>query len=157
LPGNRIETTNFDLTGQPVNSGIGFAISINIIKRVVPYLITEGSYDYPYIGIRSVSELNLFQQETLGLSRSTGVYILEVTPGSPAAAAGLIAGNQATDNPTLYAGGDMIIAIDGVEIRDFNEMITYLIARKSPGDTVVMTVLRGDREIELELTLEKRP
>lgn len=152
-----IETTNFDLTGQPVNSGIGFAISINIIKRVVPYLITEGSYDYPYIGIRSVSELNLFQQETLGLSRSTGVYILEVTPDSPADAAGLIAGNQATDNPILYAGGDMIIAIDGVDVRDFNEMITYLIAHKSPGDTVVMTVLRGDREIELELTLEKRP
>jgi S1-C subfamily serine protease len=152
-----IETTTFDLSGQPVNSGIGFAISINIIKRVVSSLIAEGSYDYPYMGIRSVSELNLFQQETLGLSRSTGVYILEVTPGSPADAAGLIAGSQPTDNPTLYAGGDMIIAIDGVEVRDFNEMITYLIAHKSPGDTVVMTVLRGDREIELELTLEKRP
>jgi 2-alkenal reductase len=140
-----------------VNSGIGFAVSINIVKRVVPFLIAEGSYDYPYIGIRSVSELNLFQQETLGLPRSTGVYILEVTPGSPADNAGLIAGSEPTDNPTLFAGGDLVIAIDGVDVRDFNEMITYLITNKSPGDTIVLTVLRGDEEIKLDLTLEKRP
>ena len=152
-----IETNNFDMLGQPVNSGIGFALSINIVKKVIPHLISEGSYDYPYIGIRSISEINLFQQETLGLSRSTGVYILEVTPGSPADEAGLIPGHEPTDNPTLIAGGDMITAIDGVEVRNFNDMITYLIAHKNPGDTVVMTVLREDQEIELELTLEKRP
>lgn len=152
-----IETTNFDLIGQPVNSGIGFAVSVNIVKRVIPYLIAEGSYDYPYIGIRSISELFLFQQETLGLSRSTGVYILAVTPGSPAEEAGLIGGSQPTDNPNLLAGGDMIIAIDGIEVRDFNEMITYIINHKSPGDTIVMTVLRADKEIDLPLTLEKRP
>lgn len=152
-----IETNNIDMLGQPINSGIGFAVSINIVKRVVPYLITEGSYDYPYLGIRSISELNLFQQETLGLSRSTGVYILEVTPGSPADKAGLIAGSEITDDPYLFAGGDMIIAMDGNVVRDFNEMITYLITHKNPGDSVMLTVLRDDQEIELELILEKRP
>jgi 2-alkenal reductase len=152
-----IETNNIDMLGQPINSGIGFAVSINIVKRVVPYLITEGSYDYPYLGVRSISELNLFQQETLGLSRSTGVYILEVTLGSPADKAGLIAGSEITDNPILFAGGDMIIAMDGNVVLDFNEMITYLITHKNPGDSVMLTVLRDDQEIELELILEKRP
>jgi len=152
-----IETNNFDLSGQPVNSGIGFAISINIVKRVVPYLISQGSYDYPYIGIRTVSEINLFQQEALELQRSNGVYIMEVTPGSPADDAGLIAGSLPTNSPGLFAGGDLIIAVDGVEVRDFNEMITYLITNKGPGDTVIMTILRENQEIEAALTLDKRP
>jgi S1-C subfamily serine protease len=152
-----IETTNFDIMGQPVNSGISFAVSINIVKRVIPFLINEGSYDYPYLGIRTLSDINLFQQEALGLPISTGVYILEVTPESPADKAGLIAGSEPTDTPLLFAGGDMIIAVDGMEVRDFNEMITYLINHKSPGDTVVMTVLRDDQEIEIDLTIGKRP
>jgi len=152
-----IETTNFDFSGQPVNSGIGFAVSVNIVKRVVPFLISDGSYDYPYIGIRTVSEINLFQQEELGLPRSSGVYILEVSSGSPADNAGLIAGTEPTNSPGLYSGGDLIIAIDGIEVRDFNEMITYLITHKGPGDTVVFSVLRDNQEIELDLTLEKRP
>ena len=152
-----IETTNFNIMGQPVNSGIGFAVSINIIKRVVPDLISQGYYDYPYIGITTLSEINLFQQETLGLSRANGVYILDVTEGSPADEAGLIAGNQPTDNPTLPAGGDLIIAVDGIPVRDFNEMITYLITNRSPGDTVIMHILRDNREIEIPLTLDKRP
>jgi len=152
-----IETTNFDIQGQPVNSGIGFAVPVNIVKRVIPFLISEGSYQYPYIGIRTVSEINLFQQEALGLSQAMGVYILEVTPGSPADIAGLIAGDEPIDNPVLYAGGDLIIAIDGIEVRDFNEMITYLINHKSPGDNVVMTILRDNQEIQVDLTLDKRP
>jgi 2-alkenal reductase len=152
-----IETTSFDMLGQPINSGIGFAISINMVKRVVPALISQGFYEYPYIGIRTLSEINLFQQETLGLSRSSGVYILEVTPGSPAEKAGLIAGSEPTDNPGLFAGGDLIIAVDGVPVQDFNEMITFLTTNKSPGDTVVMRILRGDQELEIPLTLSDRP
>ena len=139
-----IETNSFDFLGQPVNSGIGFAVSINIVKRVVPDLINQGYYDYPYIGIRTLSEINLFQQEALGLARANGVYILEVTPDSPADDAGLIPGTEPT-------------AIDGVEVRDFNEMITYLIANNSPGDTVIMRIFRAGQEIEVPLTLSKRP
>jgi len=152
-----IQTNNFDMLGQPINSGISFAVSINIVHRVVPYLITNGSYDYPYLGIRSLSEINLIDQETLKLPRSTGVYILEITPGSPADKAGLIAGTQPTDSPFLYSGGDLIIAIDEVEVHDFNEMITYLTTKKSPGDTILMTILRNNQEIPIELTLDKRP
>lgn len=152
-----IETNNFDITGQPINSGIGFAVSINIVKKVVPFLIEKGSYDYPYIGISTSDEFTLFELEVLNLPRSYGVYIMEVTPGSPADAAGLIAGAISTDSPLLYAGGDLIIAIDGVTVRDFNEMITYLINHKYPGDTVVMTIIRDGEEINLDLTLGKRP
>ncbi|MBI3161745.1 MAG: trypsin-like peptidase domain-containing protein, partial [Chloroflexi bacterium] len=61
-----IRTTNFTEEGQPVNSGISFAISINIVKRVAPVLIAEGKYDYPYLGIASLDSLSLDMLEALG-------------------------------------------------------------------------------------------
>ncbi len=152
-----IQSSSIDITGQPVNSGLGFSVPINIVKRVVPYLIAEGRYDYPYMGIRTLPEINLFQQEALGLPRSTGVYITYVTPHSPADKAGLQAGTDPTDIPDLLAGGDLITAIDGREVRDFGDLISYLLNHKSPGDTIMMSILRSDGEIELELMLEKRP
>jgi 2-alkenal reductase len=152
-----IRTLNFTLTEEPVNSGVGFAIAINIAKRVVPALITEGKYDYPYIGITSMNDMGLIEQEALGLPRSTGAYVISVTPNSPADKAGLIGGSRPTNISGLNAGGDLIIAIDGQPVRDFGELLSYLINYKSPGDVVKLTVLRGEKELTLDLTLGKRP
>mgnify|MGYP000150337952 CR=1 FL=1 len=152
-----IRTLNFTLTEEPVNSGVGFAIAINIAKRVVPALITEGRYDYPYLGITSMNDMGLIEQEALGLPRSTGAYVISVTPNSPADKAGLIGGSRPTNISGLNAGGDLIIAIDGQPVRDFGELLSYLINYKSPGDVVKLTVLRGEKELTLDLTLGKRP
>lgn len=152
-----IRTLNFTPGEEPINSGIGFAIAINIVKRVVPGLIEDGEYSYPYLGISSYSDLGLFEQEALGLPQSTGAYVNTVTPGGPADKAGVIGGSEATDFPGLLAGGDLIVAIDRQAIKSFNELLSYLINYKSPGDTVVLTVLRDGKELDLELTLEERP
>jgi 2-alkenal reductase len=152
-----IRTTNFTFTEEPVNSGIGFAIASNIVNRVIPELIRTGEYDYPYIGITSLPEITLLHQEALGLSQSTGAYVTSITAGSPADEAGLRDGSEPTSLPRLNAGGDLITAIDGQRILRFDELLSYLITNKSPGDTVTLTVLREGEEIELELTLDKRP
>lgn len=152
-----IRTLNFTLTEEPVNSGVGFAIAINIAKRVVPALITEGQYDYPYLGITSMNDIGLIEQEALGLPRSTGAYVISVTPNSPADKAGLRGGSKPTSISGLNAGGDLIIAIEGQPVRDFGELLSYLINYKSPGDVVKLTVLRGENELTLDLTLGKRP
>jgi 2-alkenal reductase len=152
-----IRTTNFTEGGQPVNSGIGFAISINIVKRVVPVLIEKGKYDYPYIGISSVDELSLPQVEALGLKRFTGAYVTSIAAGGPAEQAGLRAGEETTSIPNLMAGGDLIIAMDGRPIQNFDDLIKYLINNKSPGDVVVITALRGEEEVDISVTLGKRP
>jgi 2-alkenal reductase len=152
-----IETYNINAEADPLNSGIGFAIAINTVKRVVPALINEGSYDYPYLGISSLSEINLLQQEALGLSQPNGAYVTSVTPNSPADRAGLRAGNVETDIINLYSGGDLIIAIDGRPIMTFSDLLTYLIQEKSPGDIVTFTVMRGEQDFQLELVLGKRP
>jgi 2-alkenal reductase len=152
-----IRTTNYTDTGEPVNSGIGFAISINIVKRVVPVLIAEGQYDYPYLGISSMDDLSLSTIEALGLKSFTGAYVTQVVAGGPADKAGIRQGDQTTPIPNLFAGGDLIVAIDGQTIRRFDELLAYLIGNRSPGDTVVLTVLRGEEKVDVSIELEKRP
>lgn len=152
-----IRTFNFTSDSEPLNSGIGFAIAINIVKRVTPSLISEGKYDYPYLGISSISDVSLLQQEALQLPRSAGAYVTTITPNSPADRAGLRGGTVPTDFPTLLSGGDLITAIDDETIRTFNDLLSYLIHYKNPGDTITLTVLRDNQEIEVELTLGKRP
>jgi len=139
------------------NSGVGFAISSKYVQRVVPALIERGSFDYPYLGISSIGEMTLLQQEALGLSRSAGVYISAVSPGGPAAQAGILAGNSPSNIPGLSSGGDLIIAVDGKAVFNFNDLIVYITKNKNPGDEVILTVLRGDTQLDLALTLDRRP
>jgi len=152
-----IRTAGISQSGDPVNSGIGFAISINIIKRVVPSLIVYGSYDYPYLGITARPELTLLEQETLGLPRTTGAYIIAVTPGSPAEEAGLRSGSRRTNIPGLFAGGDLIVAVDGRPVLVFGDLLSYLMVNRSPGDTITLTIIRDNEEKEVNLTLGRRP
>lgn len=152
-----INTFNVNQDGNPVNSGIGFAISSNMIKRVAPGLIEFGEYNYPYLGVSSFDSLSLDVINALGLKSYTGAYVTEVIPGGPADQAGLQKGTVKTNIPGLLGGGDLIIGIDGREVRTFDEMLSYLITNKGPGDTVVLTVLRGEEKVDLTITLGKRP
>ncbi len=152
-----IITDNTTSTGQGSNSGIGFAVPSNMIKRVTPTLIKSGTYDYPYLGLSSQNQLTLDEIKLLGLTQDTGAYVVSVVKGGPADLAGIKAGTQTTSVQDLYAGGDLIVAIDGKEVRTFDEMLAYLIENKSPGDTVVITVLRGTQKQDITVTLGKRP
>ncbi|HLO31985.1 MAG TPA: trypsin-like peptidase domain-containing protein [Anaerolineales bacterium] len=152
----RTDTVN-QTTGNAVNSGVGFSISINLVKRVVPFLIRDGKYEYPYLGISSASNLGLAEIEALGLNTYTGAYVTNVTPGGPADKAGIHGGSKPTNIEGLQAGGDIITAIDGHPVDNFDELLSYLTTNKSPGDTVVLTVLRDGKPMDINLTLDKRP
>jgi 2-alkenal reductase len=95
--------------------------------------------------------------ESLNLPRTTGAYVIEVTPNGPADEAGLRGGDQPTDIPGLPAGGDLIVAADGQPIRSYGELVGFLMNYKSPGDPMALTVLRDGEEMELTVTLGKRP
>jgi len=156
---NRAIRTGNSMFGEPTNSGIGFAVPSNIVKRVVPALIKTGHYDYPYLGISSLDDLSLEDIEKLGLPTTGGAYVVAVVPGSPADKAGL-KGARAWDQDTqeaIPAGGDLIIAVDGHPVREFNDLLHYLFTYTSPGDTVTLTVLRDGKQKDLQLTLGKRP
>jgi 2-alkenal reductase len=154
-----IRTEVFTVSGDAANSGVGFAIPINIVKRVVPSLIARGSYDYPYIGISSLSSdrWNLKIVEELGIPHdAVGAYVTCVTPGGPAEAAGL-QGAASCDDLGLKAGGDLVIAIDRQPIEDFNDLLSYLISNTEVGQVITVTVLRDGKEVELPLTIAARP
>jgi 2-alkenal reductase len=155
-----IETTASTASGQPLNSGIGFAISINTVKRVVPTLIQSGKYAYPYLGLSTISDLSLADRQALGLTSTSGAYVSSVIPGGPADLAGILAGTvplNLAGNPGLNKGGDLIIAIDNQPVVAFSDMIRYLVLNKSPGDTVTLTVLRGSQQLDIKVVVGTRP
>ena len=87
------------------SSGIGYAISINTVKRVVPELIQTGKFAYVYLGISMQDSLPLDVINALGLKSTTGTYIANIVPNGPADKAGLKAGTVATSFPNIKSGG----------------------------------------------------
>ena len=140
----------FSETGA--NSGVGFSIPIDIVERMIPSLIAEGKFTYPFVGVSVQSDFGLDAADQFGLDRTTGAYVTGVVEGSPADAAGFQAAS--VENPT---GGDLIIAINGVAVNTFEDMISYLYLQTAPGDTIKVTVLRGGQPVDLDLTLAPRP
>jgi 2-alkenal reductase len=154
-----IRTENFTAAGDAASSGVGFAVPVNIVRRVIPSIIEKGFYEYPYLGISSLSgdALNLKLLEELGLpSNARGAYITCVTEGGPSDTAGLIGGTNCEDD-LLMPGGDLIVAINGVPIKEFNDLLTFLILETEPGIEVVLTVYRDGEEVEVPVTIGARP
>jgi 2-alkenal reductase len=155
-----IASQSMSALGNPVNSGVGFAIPSNIVRKIVPALIEDGKYDYPYLGISSLGEQGMTLQtlEALGLAPNQGgAYITCVVPGGPAEAAGLVGAGSCGPGSEVAAGGDLIIAIDGRPVRVFSDLLSYLIGHTEVGQSVTVTVLRDGQEIEIPVTISGRP
>jgi 2-alkenal reductase len=142
------------------NSGIGFAVPVNTVRRVVPDLVEKGTYDYPYLGITTNPVFSIAELAArLGLPVTRGVLVAEVTSGQPAELAGIRGGEEelTIEGVPIQAGGDVITAIDGIAVRDFDDLIAYLVGETSVGDEVVLTIIRDGETLEIEVTLGKRP
>ena len=142
------------------NSGVGFAIPAAVARRVIPALIEKGAYDYAYLGL-SGSTITAQVAKTLELPDDLqGVYVAEVIPGGPSDKAGLRGGDVAvegSDGVQYRRGGDIVTAIDGVPVQRFEDLVSYLVTRASPGEEVTLTVLRGEETLELAVVLGARP
>jgi 2-alkenal reductase len=156
----RVVGVNFAIE-SPVrgSSGIGFAIPVSIVQRVVPALIENGEYHYAYLGIRGQS-VTPELAEALDLPDNVlGAYVDEVMPGGPADKGGVKGGSKVVDENgiQLHKGGDIIIAIDGEPVRQFNDLVSYLVTKAAPGQEVTLTVWRDGKEVDLKVTLGERP
>jgi 2-alkenal reductase len=159
-----IRTASASPTGQASNSGIGFAVPVNTIKRIVPELIETGRVRYPYLGITSRDGFKLAEiadRLKTGLPVTEGVLVFDVSAGGPAAKAGLRGGSE--DNTTVVRGmvvplgGDIITALSGVPVKDFSDMISKLTANHRVGERVTLSILRDGKPMEVEVTLGERP
>ncbi len=141
------------------NSGVGFAIPSNIVSRVVPSLISTGTYQHPYIGISGTTLTPDLAQAMNLPATQRGALVATVVSGGPAAQAGLQGSNTPVDinGSTVQVGGDVIIAIDGQTINTMDELIAYLADNTSVGQTVTLTILRNGNQQTVSLTLAARP
>lgn len=152
LDGQVIGVNSSIATATGVNSGVGFSIPVQAVHQIVPSLIENGNYTYPYLGVGFDDEISLSEQTLYGISQTQGAYILNITDGSPADMAGLIAANVENGR-----GGDLVVEIDGQSIKDFSDLNSYLVFHTSVGQTIQITVLRNGEMVTVPLTLGARP
>ena len=143
------------------NAGIGFAIPVNTVRRVVPDLITSGSYAHPWLGVEifDLGRWSEILQEAGEDVPDEGVLILSIVRSSPADQAGLRGGsrNIVVGNSRFPAGGDVITALNGEPIPSWQDLNIYLELKTRVGETVQVTVLRDGKEIVVPVVLAERP
>jgi S1-C subfamily serine protease len=141
-----VNTAIFSPSGA--SAGVGFAVPVDTVNRVVPQLIGRGKYTRPSLGIEIDEDLNRAITERLD---TRGVVVLRVTPGSAAANAGL-QGLRAQANGSVVPG-DVIVAVDGKEIDSVARLLSRL-DDHAVGDTVRLTVVRAGQRRDVSVRLQ---
>jgi len=148
---------------SPTNSGnvgIGFAIPADTVRRVVGDLMAYGYVRRPYVGVGGVLAMDQYPEDLLrrlGIATSKGFMVMTVTPGSPAAKAGLRAGERIRYGYREYGrNGDILIGFDGKEVTSVQELAAQIDHHKA-GEKVTFTVMRGNQKLDLVITLEETP
>ncbi len=142
-----------------VNSGIGFAVPINIAKLVVPALIEDGEYRYSWLGI-SGGTLRPDTAEAMDLPRMTrGALVMAVVPDGPAQRSGLEGSDDTLEweGLELPIGGDVIVAIDGSPIETIDDVIAFLVSNTVPNQEVTVDIIRDGQRQQLTVRLGTRP
>jgi S1-C subfamily serine protease len=139
------------------NEGVAFAVPIATAKDVADQLIDGGEVQRGYLGITG-GDITPEAAEALDLPVERGAIVEQAYEGGPAAEGGLQGadGEATVQGQTIPVGGDIITAIDGEEIEGMEDLIAT-VNSASPGDELVLTIMRGDEEQELAVTLGNRP
>ncbi len=144
-----------------VNAGIGFAIPASIVARVAPALIADGRYTWPFLGVQGRGVTDDIVAANRYPADTKGAYILQALCDGPSA--GRLEGDVACDvdlslrPPQAEGGGDLVIAVDGEPVSDFDDLLTYVATEGSPGETIDLTVLRDGQRLSVPVTLGERP
>ncbi len=156
--GQVIGVTTAIVSPARASAGVGFAVPSAIVQQVVPVLIEEGRYAYPWLGI-SGTTLNSELAVAMGLDQDQrGALVVEVTPGAAGDKAGLRGSDRTIniDGRDARIGGDVITAINGAPVRTFDDLVSYLVRSTQAGEKVTLTILRGGKEQQVEVTLAAR-
>ena len=139
-------------------TGVGFAIPSQTVAKIVPTLISEGEYKHPWIGI-SGRDINPDMANVLGLKDALGFLIITVVEDSPASDAGLIGSNKTieVEGKDYPVGGDIILAVDGIDVRKIDDIFIHLQRVKTVGDEMDLEILRDDRTTNVTIILQERP
>jgi len=139
-------------------TGVGFAIPSQTVAKIVPILIEKGEYKHPWIGI-SGRDIDPDLAKILELKDAVGFMVVTVVKDSPASKAGLIGSDKTieVDGMSYAVGGDIILAVDGKEVRKIDDILIHLQRAKSIGDEMNLEILRDGRTTNVIIILEERP
>jgi len=139
-------------------TGVGFAIPSQTVAKIVPVLISDGEYKHPWIGI-SGTDIDLETANVIGLKNTLGFLIITVIEDSPASDAGLIGSNKMieVEGREYSIGGDVIVSVDGIDVRKIDDILIHLQRVKTVGDEMVLEVLRDGRTTNVTIILQERP
>jgi len=139
-------------------TGVGFAIPSQTVAKIIPILVEDGEYKHPWIGI-SGRDIDPDMANVLNLKDAVGFLVITVVEDSPAFDAGLIGSDKTieVEGVNYPMGGDVILAVDGIEVRQIDDILIHLQRAKSVGDEMVLEVLRDGRTTDITIVLQERP
>jgi S1-C subfamily serine protease len=164
LSGRVIGMNTAIFSPSQASAGIGFAVPVDTVRRVVPELIARGYYPHPWLGLSYVWNLSpdraqILREAGMDVPVEEGVLILEISADSPSARAGLRGGQEQVrlGRSVLLIGGDILTAIDGEPIATSRDLLRFLDTQTLVGQTIQVTVWRDGQEVTLPVTLDEQP
>ena len=152
-----ITSAIFSPTGT--SAGVGFAVPVDTLKRILPDLLAFGRYRHPWLGIRYAYNITPGLAEVLRLPVQEGLLLVQLYDGSPLVAAG-VRGAQREEiigNQRVFIGGDVLTAVNGQPVASIAELETFLETNARVGDEVTVSIIRDGRTLELAATLAEEP
>lgn len=138
---------------------LNFLIPSDTVKRIIPSLIANGTYNHPWLGLEGV-DMTSSIAKILNLQEPKGFLVVNVDDGGPASQAGMLGGDREVSLPregrSVSVGGDVIVGIDGKDIRSKHDMLLYL-TNKKVGESVVLSVIRDGDPQQITVVLGQRP
>jgi putative serine protease PepD len=152
-----INSAIFSPTGT--NAGVGFAVPIDKVKRLLPDLLALGHYRHPWLGIRYAYQIVPSLAEALSLPVNKGVLLVQLYPNSPLEQANIQGAQQETvvGNQIVYVGGDILLSVDGVEVTSTDMLETLLEDKYQVGHPVKLTLMRNGQKLEITVKLGAEP
>ena len=163
LDGRVIGVNSQIISPSRASAGIGFAVPVNTVKRVVPQLIAQGRYAHPWLGVQPLSltpeRARVFREAGMDVPVDEGLLIIEAVSGGPASQAGIRGGDRVVDfgNVRIPLGGDIVTAVNGEPVSNLQELTVYLETETEVGDTVEVTIFRDGVEQNVAVALDERP
>jgi S1-C subfamily serine protease len=147
-----INTAIYSVSGGSV--GVGFAVPVDMVKRVVNSILTKGYYPHPSLGVSGLTIAPELAQY-LELPVERGMLITTVESGGAGEHAGLRGGQRRVriGGYIVSIGGDILTGIDGVKIRETGDLMQYLETRTEIGQVVTLSIVRDGQEQTLQATL----
>ena len=140
------------------NLGVGFAIPVSIVKRVVPDLVQYGEHKWSWLGVQG-GDVTPLLVEAMNLPVDKGAYLAAVLSSGPSEKAGLRGSDetQTIRGRQVDTGGDIITAINGQPVNSFDDLLIYVALQTSPGADVTLSILRDGKPMDVVVKMEERP